>query len=144
MKLYNRVHMYLLYLDEKTRNETKLIYTFYPNQECKENFDLHLIFFLWGNSVHIFLANSCIDLICFLQIHYSLILKIASVIPKIFLLYSTLSTDRYYNTKPYATSSDYFLNNSGNKLFCFGYLFSDDINSFHLSFFELIFLFHNT
>src|SRR5271169_3130257 len=84
----------------------KLIYTLYPNQEFKENFDLHLIFFLCGNPVHIFLANSCIDLICFFQIYYSLILKISSAIPKMFLLYSMLSTDNYYNIELYATSSD--------------------------------------
>lgn len=83
----------------------KLIYKLYPNQECKDNFELHLIFFLCGNPVHIFLANSCIDLICFFQIHYSLILKIASAIFKMFLLYSMLSTDNYYNIELYATSS---------------------------------------
>jgi len=119
----------------KIGTKPKLIDTLYPNQECKENFDLHLIFFLCENSVYIFLANSFIDLICFFQIHHSLILKIASAIPKIFLLYLILSTDRYYIAKLYATSSNYFLNNSCNKLFCFGYLFSDYINSFHLSFF---------
>ncbi len=42
----------------KRGTKPKLIDTFYPNQECKENFDLHLIFLLCGNSVHIFLANS--------------------------------------------------------------------------------------
>lgn len=28
--------------------KSKLIYTYHPNQECKENFDLHLIFFFVG------------------------------------------------------------------------------------------------
>ena len=98
---------------------------------------LFILIFFGRNPVQIFLANFCICYFFFL-VHYSLILKIASSILKILLLFPMSSNDRYYTKKLYTTSLDSLFEHRDKNFSCSEYLFSYCINSFPLSFFEII------
>ena len=80
-----------------------------PQRNFKEDHDLPLIFFFVGTLSQFFLLISVFDSI--FRVHYSLILRIASTILKIFLLFSMSSNGEDYYKKLYTTSSDliYFI-----------------------------------